>query len=489
MNKSELEKMKIEYADARFKNNEEVQNYFNQKRLNCLICGKTYKSLGSHLCRTHDITVDEYKEIFNIPWGESLACQSTRQKQAENLSRRVESGSMPRVDPKVLVELHRNKPKRKIRDYHIDRLKDIQDLAAAAHHNASKEKVLKLFDVMEENNCTEWAAMQILGMTTYNLVKVTLEYFPELKERYDQVCAKIRRGVARKTKMSHDEIREQIFQLRLTGITNEEIAQRLNIGKTTVKRAITKQGAFAKCKDTSVEHIPIPMTAANCRKVAHKNPGVRKVHQFDLPYEERVAKFKQEFQSKRMKSRKEAYDYVANDTIICLICGAELQSMSAHLKNIHGISTEDYKDIFNIPWKLGLIGARARKVQGDKARQRMLDDPDRIRKALACKDAPSRKKRTKNYSKYKPSGVHEAMKARTKELAIKILDAMEEYMRPALTVCRLPDMPKIQSLNSAMKYFPEIRERYDQLRLAVKEYRMNETRENRKIKRRKGRYV
>lgn len=347
MNKSDIEKMKVEYADARFKNKEEVLNYLNQDRIPCLICGKTYKALGTHLQCIHGMTADEYKEIFNIPWSKGLVSPSTRQYQSNNLSRRIQDGSIPQVDVKVLIESRTNVLRRKPKDYHS---KYMQDLARTAHRNNSKKKVLKILDVMEENRCTVWEATKLLGMTNYALVNETIAYFPELKERYDQVCAQVLVGVARKTNMSYDEIREQIFQLRLSGMTNKDIAQKLNIGEATVKRAIVKKGSFSNCKDTTVEHVPVPVIPP---KVV-TNPNISAI---------------------RKKS--------------------------------------------------------------------------------------------------------------TREKAIRILDAMEEHMLPAIAACRLSGMPKIYALNDSMKYFPDIRERYDKIQLMVKEHRRNEARENRKLKRRK----
>jgi hypothetical protein len=60
-----------------FETREEVNNYLNSDRLICLLCGKTYKSLCTHV-RVHGITADDYKEKYGLPFGCGLTCESTR---------------------------------------------------------------------------------------------------------------------------------------------------------------------------------------------------------------------------------------------------------------------------------------------------------------------------------------------------------------------------------------------------------------------------
>lgn len=472
MREVELNKFKIEYADTRFKSDQEVQEYFNQDRLPCLLCGKTFKLLGKHLLRAHDMSGDEYKEIFNIPWGQALACPSTRAIQSENLIRRLADGSMPKTDPKVLVELHRNKPKRRVRDYHLARLDGMIDTAATKRRLESKEKVLHILAVMEENRCTIYKAFHILGLTNCALVKRTIAYFPELQARYDEVCSKIQKPIERKSKMSLDELREQIFFLRQTNLTNNEIAEKLNISKNTLQRALKKEGSFVKCKDTVLEDTPIKVSSSGHRIPKNRKKIVRKAPVFESSHEERVAALKLEFQSKRFKSRQEAKDYVSTDKIKCLICGEEFELLASHLTCIHGINTDDYKDIFGIPWRVGLVGADVHRRQSEAAIKRVAKHPDNIKKAYTTPRDIHAKKRTQVYKVYQKSeGESDYIrnhKAKTWQAATEILDAMEKYLLPATVVCELPGMTGIHALNNARKYFPDIRERYDKIKLILK---------------------
>ena len=54
----------------KFKTLEELENYFDNEKIECLICGRKLRSLCSHL-KTHDMNSTEYKKMFGIPkrWG------------------------------------------------------------------------------------------------------------------------------------------------------------------------------------------------------------------------------------------------------------------------------------------------------------------------------------------------------------------------------------------------------------------------------------
>ncbi|KZL17609.1 MucR family transcriptional regulator [Pseudovibrio sp. WM33] len=60
-----------------FKSREEVEAYFSEERLTCLLCGKKYLKLGVHLLRIHDTTTEDYKQKYGIPNRVGLVCSST----------------------------------------------------------------------------------------------------------------------------------------------------------------------------------------------------------------------------------------------------------------------------------------------------------------------------------------------------------------------------------------------------------------------------
>ena len=51
-------------------------------KLKCLICGKRYDHLGSHIWHGHKITAREYKEEFGLPYNIALISDTIEQKKS-----------------------------------------------------------------------------------------------------------------------------------------------------------------------------------------------------------------------------------------------------------------------------------------------------------------------------------------------------------------------------------------------------------------------
>ena len=57
------------------------------------------------------------------------------------------------------------------------------------------------------------------------------------------------------------------------------------------------------------------------------------------------------------KTRRDVARYFSGDTIECLICGRHFKRLQRHLAAKHGLSADDYKKQFGLPWTRGLTSA------------------------------------------------------------------------------------------------------------------------------------
>jgi hypothetical protein len=60
----------------------------------CLLCGKKYKDLGKHL-RVHDVTPDEYRERYRIPWTYALCTLEVSDNYSDAVRVRMDAGFVP----------------------------------------------------------------------------------------------------------------------------------------------------------------------------------------------------------------------------------------------------------------------------------------------------------------------------------------------------------------------------------------------------------
>jgi len=77
-----------------FKTEKEVQEYFNGDRIQCLLCGRSFKTLVTHLLKIHNISVDDYKIRYGLPWTRGLACSETSEKMTQGCIKRINSGEL-----------------------------------------------------------------------------------------------------------------------------------------------------------------------------------------------------------------------------------------------------------------------------------------------------------------------------------------------------------------------------------------------------------
>jgi len=63
-----------------------------------------------------------------------------------------------------------------------------------------------------------------------------------------------------------------------------------------------------------------------------------------------------------LRTAAEVDTYLAEDRLVCLLCGHTFRSVGHHIARAHGVSVEEYQDRYGIPRGRGLVGAETRKA-------------------------------------------------------------------------------------------------------------------------------
>lgn len=69
---------------AAFETREQVDQYLCQHRIMCLLCGHSFKALAPHLEKAHDMTVDDYREEYGLPYKRGLVCAESHDVRSDN---------------------------------------------------------------------------------------------------------------------------------------------------------------------------------------------------------------------------------------------------------------------------------------------------------------------------------------------------------------------------------------------------------------------
>jgi hypothetical protein len=64
-------------------------------------------------------------------------------------------------------------------------------------------------------------------------------------------------------------------------------------------------------------------------------------------------------------------EYFGGAAITCLQCGKRYRTLGVHLKTIHGMEPDEYRDIYGIPWTYGLSCAATTQLHSDDAKMKI----------------------------------------------------------------------------------------------------------------------
>jgi predicted transcriptional regulator len=79
-----------------FQTQAQVNRYFGNKTISCLLCHKEFQRLASHLAYKHHMTAEQYKELFGLPWTRGLTSASSHRKSGWSAERRIKAGKLAR---------------------------------------------------------------------------------------------------------------------------------------------------------------------------------------------------------------------------------------------------------------------------------------------------------------------------------------------------------------------------------------------------------
>ncbi len=82
-------------GQGKFQTKQKIDDYFSGDRLQCLLCGKWFQRLPTHLDMIHGIGVDEYREMYGLPWKRGLCGEELSGKLSAAMKKRHENGFRP----------------------------------------------------------------------------------------------------------------------------------------------------------------------------------------------------------------------------------------------------------------------------------------------------------------------------------------------------------------------------------------------------------
>jgi ROS/MUCR transcriptional regulator protein len=153
-----------------FHTREEIERYFSSETIECLLCGRRFRRLGQHLAAKHDMSVDDYRHRFGLPWSRGLTSAASRDASGWNSERREKARKV--AQQSRFFELAHPTPHREPAPFL--KAQSIENLGshAAGFDETFEERVLALF----HEDLSDAAIAHVLNVGRTTIAKRTMRW-------------------------------------------------------------------------------------------------------------------------------------------------------------------------------------------------------------------------------------------------------------------------------------------------------------------------
>jgi transposase len=216
-----------------FQTKEEVDAYFSYEHIQCLMCGKWYAEINHmHLGRIHDMTVDEYKERFGLPWGRGLLGQAALRKRSEIGKQKFRDGKVG-IDSKkgsLAAQKVKNRPMQPyVARQRIQRALAVHQRKTPWQH-ADFEEVLRRMETQQRGLRDVCSDPDVPGYSAWHRYSKS---HPELAAKLKTIKQYVKKGGKRV--MTPGKI-EAANILLSHGMPAKDVAQNLEVSLSTLYR-------------------------------------------------------------------------------------------------------------------------------------------------------------------------------------------------------------------------------------------------------------
>ena len=221
---------------GQFTTKSEIDEYFsNPDGIQCLLCGRIYKSLNGHLQIIHGASHEEYRARYGLPWRRGLVSQNVSKKISEALTRRIRNGTFkPNPDNKIVVKSILEGGRRKDQPF-------ITNIKAEEAKGLSKKNIRwshkdyeKVLTVMLERKIALREACMDKSLPSTPTVLGYAESHPGFRKKLIDTYHSLPYVVQARADMFSPQFYKDLKRLRDKGLSSKEIGKRLGVSYKTV---------------------------------------------------------------------------------------------------------------------------------------------------------------------------------------------------------------------------------------------------------------
>ena len=216
----------------------EIDEYFsNPEGIQCLLCGRIYKTLNGHLQFIHDISHEEYRARYGLPWRRGLVSKGVSKRLSDLLTRRIRNGSFkPKPDNKAAMKGLLGGGRRKDQPY-------LTAIKAEKARGLNKKNVRysrkdfeNVLSVMLKRKIALREACMNKGLPPTPTVLAYAESHPGFRKKLIDTYYALPYAVQARADMFSPQFYKDLRRLKAKGLPATEIGEILGVSHKTVRK-------------------------------------------------------------------------------------------------------------------------------------------------------------------------------------------------------------------------------------------------------------
>jgi hypothetical protein len=228
---------------GKFQTKEEIEDYFSGNTVQCLLCGKRYKELTTHLRRIHNTSADGYKRRYGLPWSQGLGSRATKERRRKVAYEKMKKGLVPYITEDALRPRGNDFAPQKGDQPFARNLK--VERALAVHGQERKWELpdyRTILKRMQSQKRTLGDVCKDADVPSINCWNRFVKVHSELHREAQAIHNILPYSVQAKTRIfpMSPQFRKDCRALRKQKLTYAEIGKKLGVSSTAVRYAIAK---------------------------------------------------------------------------------------------------------------------------------------------------------------------------------------------------------------------------------------------------------
>jgi hypothetical protein len=225
---------------GKFGTKKEIDTYLTGNKIECLLCGKWFRALPTHLERTHNITADDYKERYGLPWKRGLCGVGLSKKRSKLLLERLKNGFKPPIE--VAMKKSVGAPRRPDQPFFVKvKLENMRAGSDKFRKYDDKDFYGVLAKMLKEKKglnevCKDPDMPQFGAVSKY--AKKNADFRKELEKTYEQLPYRVQAGACR---LPEKKFKEDLLTMKRSNITVADMSRLLGVSRSMIHRRLKNE--------------------------------------------------------------------------------------------------------------------------------------------------------------------------------------------------------------------------------------------------------